>query len=608
MSRLARLSLLTTVLTFLAVTAGGLVRATGSGLGCPGWPRCFGRWIPPANAHSIIEMSHRYLVSLSIWAAVAVCVSALVWHRRDRVTFGLGLAIVPLFAAQAALGAYVVHRKLTAWTVVAHLALAMVVVGLLILLTVHLVARGRALPLAADRRMVRLASAAALSAFGLMLLGSYVTGRGAGLAFTDWPLMHGRVIPDLSETTRVLQFSHRVVAALVGLFVGYVVIEARRRTGAIRRLGELAGALFVVEIIVGGLNVMTRLHSAVVTTHLALSSLIWGTLVTLIAVARRTPVPAALTVPEAGLVDARPASSVAERVVAYVALTKPRIVELLLITTVPTMVVAARGVPSGWLVLATLLGGSLAAGGANAINMYVDRDIDRLMKRTRHRPLVTGAVPPANALFFGITLNVLAFVELANLVNPLSAALAVSATLFYVFVYTLWLKRSSVSNIVIGGAAGAVPVLVGWAAVTGSLGLAPLVLFAIIFWWTPPHFWALAIRYRDDYAAADVPMLPVVGGFRKTARQIVVYTVLLWALTLLFYPVGRMGDLYLAAAVFLGGIFTYQAFALWRRVVDAPPDGMRDASGAAMRLFGYSISYLALLFAAMAVDQLIVHG
>src|SRR5438128_8602919 len=158
MSRLARLSLLTTVLTFLAVTAGGLVRATGSGLGCPGWPRCFGRWIPPANAHSIIEMSHRYLVSLSISAAVAVCVSAVVWHRRDRVTFGLGLAIVPLFAAQAALGAYVVHRELTAWTVVAHLALAMVVVGLLILLTVHLVARGMALPVLADRRMVHLAS------------------------------------------------------------------------------------------------------------------------------------------------------------------------------------------------------------------------------------------------------------------------------------------------------------------------------------------------------------------------------------------------------------------------------------------------------------------
>src|SRR5438552_4277052 len=276
------------------------------------------------------------------------------------------------------------------------------------------------------------------------------------------------------------------------------------------------------------------------------------------------------------------------RVRAYVALTKPRIVELLLVTTVPTMVVAARGLPSGWLVLATLAGGSLAAGGANALNMVADRDIDRLMRRTQGRPLVTGALTPRAALTFGLILEAVAFLELWALVNPLSAALAVSATLFYVFVYTLWLKRSSVSNIVIGGAAGAVPVLVGWAAVTGSLGLAPLVLFAIIFWWTPPHFWALAIRYRDDYAAADVPMLPVVRTLPETARQILIYTVILWLVTILFYPVGHMGDLYLAAALLLGGVFTYKAVQLARQ---ASPQR-------AMRLFGYSISYLTLLFAA----------
>src|SRR5205823_12698649 len=241
-----------------------------------------------------------------------------------------------------------------------------------------------------------------------------------------------------------------------------------------------------------------------------------------------------------------------------------------------------RGVPSGWLLLATLLGGSLAAGGANAINMYVDRDIDRLMKRTRHRPLVTGAVPPANALFFGITLNVLAFVELANLVNPLSAALAVSATLFYVFVYTLWLKRSSVSNIVIGGAAGAVPVLVGWAAVTGGLGLAPWVLFAIVFFWTPPHFWALAMRYTKDYAAAGVPMLPVVRGERETTWNILLYSVLLVAITLLLFPVARMGAIYLAAAAGLGAVFVAKAARLWRRTSPA----------LAWSLFRYSINYL----------------
>jgi protoheme IX farnesyltransferase len=278
-----------------------------------------------------------------------------------------------------------------------------------------------------------------------------------------------------------------------------------------------------------------------------------------------------------------------------VALTKPRIIELLLVTTVPTMVVAARGVPSGWLVLATLLGGSLAAGGANAINMYADRDIDRLMQRTSNRPLVTGEVTPRAALTFALVLEALAFAELWTLVNLLSAVLAISATLFYVFVYTLWLKRSSVQNIVIGGAAGAVPVLVGWAAVTDRLELAPWVLFAVIFAWTPPHFWALAIRYREDYAAADVPMLPVVRSLHQTARQIVAYTVVLWAITLVFAPVGHMGGLYLAAAVGLGAAYTWKAVQLLR-----DPTSQR-----AMQLFGWSITYLSVLFAAMALDQLL---
>src|SRR3954469_16176889 len=209
------------------------------------------------------------------------------------------------------------------------------------------------------------------------------------------------------------------------------------------------------------------------------------------------------------------------RLAAYVALTKPRIIELLLVTTVPAMIVAERGMPATWLVLATLVGGTLAAAGANATNMVIDRDIDKLMRRTSKRPLVTGEITPRNALIFAVALELGAAVWLALVVNPLSAALAVAATLFYVFVYTIWLKRTSVQNIVIGGAAGAVPVLVGWAAVTNRLAGAPFAMFAIIFMWTPPHFWALAIRYKNDYAAAEVPMLPVVASFDDTAKKIV---------------------------------------------------------------------------------------
>jgi protoheme IX farnesyltransferase len=283
---------------------------------------------------------------------------------------------------------------------------------------------------------------------------------------------------------------------------------------------------------------------------------------------------------------------VGARVGAYVALTKPRIIELLLVTTLPTMIVAKRGLPSVGLIVATLAGGALAAGGANAINMYVDRDIDGIMHRTRNRPLVTGAIHPRNGLIFALALEVVAFAELWAFVNLLSAVLATSATLFYVFVYTLWLKRTSSQNIVIGGAAGAVPVLVGWAAVTGTLNWTPLVLFALIFLWTPPHFWALAVKYRDDYRAAGVPMLPAVATVAGTARQIVVYSVALVAVSLVLAPVASLGLVYVIGASVLGVLFIALAVELW----------MQPTAKVAMRLFRFSITYLTLLFVVMAID------
>jgi protoheme IX farnesyltransferase len=283
---------------------------------------------------------------------------------------------------------------------------------------------------------------------------------------------------------------------------------------------------------------------------------------------------------------------------AYVALTKPRIIELLLVTTVPTMIVAEGGMPSVALMVATVIGGTLAAGGANAINMYVDRDIDAVMERTKGRPLVTGDVTPRAALTFAIAIEVLAFVELWALVNLLSAVLAVAACLFYVFIYTLWLKRTSTQNIVIGGAAGAAPVLIGWAAVTNELDWAPVVMFLIIFIWTPPHFWALAIRYREDYSAASVPMLPAVTSLRSTAVQILAYSVVLWGVTLVLAPVADLGAIYVAVALITGGLFCWMSLGL-----------LRDpAPGRAMRLFGYSITYLTALFVAMAVDVLVRSG
>jgi protoheme IX farnesyltransferase len=280
---------------------------------------------------------------------------------------------------------------------------------------------------------------------------------------------------------------------------------------------------------------------------------------------------------------------------AYLTLTKPRIIELLLVTTVPAMVLARRSVPSGWLIAATLIGGTIAAGGANALNQYLDRDIDEVMRRTRHRPIPSHEIEPNRALIFGSVLGVVAFLWLALLVNLLAASLAIAALAFYVLVYTMWLKRSSRQNIVIGGAAGAVPVLVGWAAVTGRVGVAAWVMFAIVFMWTPPHFWALAMRYERDYAAAGVPMLPVVAGRRTTTTHIVVYTVALVAVTLALYPLGRMGLIYLGSAAALGAAFIAGALTLH----------LRPTLARAMALFRFSIAYLALLFAAVAVDALV---
>ena len=306
----------------------------------------------------------------------------------------------------------------------------------------------------------------------------------------------------------------------------------------------------------------------------------------------------ASALPDAAIL-VRPRRTALRTVAGYVALTKPRIIELLLVTTVPTMILAAGGFPSWRLVVLTLLGGSLAAGSANALNMYLDRDIDGLMGRTERRPLVTGDVSPRGAVVFGVALGALSVLQLATTVNVLSAVLALGAILFYVFVYTLVLKRRTPQNIVWGGAAGCMPVLIGWAAVRGSLSWAPVVLFGVIFLWTPPHYWPLSLRYRDDYAAARVPMLGVVASPVEVARQCVAYTWAMVACSLLLVPVAPTGPVYAVGAVLLGGVFLLETYKLLGRaragVAQIQP----------MRVFHWSITYLTLLFVLVAVDPFV---
>jgi heme o synthase len=279
----------------------------------------------------------------------------------------------------------------------------------------------------------------------------------------------------------------------------------------------------------------------------------------------------------------------------YLQLTKPRVIELLLVTTLPAMILAARELPSVALIAEVLVGGALAAGGANTINCWIERDRDHLMRRTARRPLPSGRIAPERALVFGLLLEVAAFALLWGTVNLLSAVLAVSAMLFYVFVYTIWLKPRSPQNIVIGGAAGAVPVLVGWAAVTGDLAAPAWVLFAIVFFWTPPHFWALSLKYFDDYQAAGIPMLPVAKGVDVALRQIVAYSVVVFATTLTLPLVADTGAIYLGAAILLGLVFMWRAFQLARH----------NTPERAIKFFTLSNLYLATLFAAIAVDTLV---
>ncbi|HEY1332476.1 MAG TPA: heme o synthase [Actinomycetota bacterium] len=642
MKRLRILSAVTTAATFALVAVGGAVRATGSGLGCPGWPKCYGHWFPPfgqhgsALEHALIEYSHRFLTSLVVALIAWLVIEA--WRRggagrRAGVRAG-GTAAMVLILVQAGLGAAVVKSELNPVLVTVHYANAMLLVAALVFATVAAFVDLRGYRAeGAKRRFAGHALGVTLATYVLIILGTYVRGRNAGLVFSDWPLMGGRAVPDFSIPLAAVQFAHRFAALLV--FAGIAALTAlawgrERDRPPVRTFALLSGGLFVVQILAGAALIWTHLSPGSRVAHETIGSLVWGALVATTVLAYRLrparrdePVvdlepPGMARAPIAGgsggvalatapaLTEAEVAAPPAppeprarpawlEHAGAYLALTKPRIIVLLLITTVPAMILAAEGWPSTALVLATLFGGTLAAGSANAINCYIDRDIDELMRRTRRRPLPAHRVDPRRALAFGVALGVASFVFLALTVNVLAASLALAANVFYVFVYTLGMKRHTPQNIVIGGAAGAMPVLVGWAAVTGRVGLPAVIMFLIVFYWTPPHFWALSIRYEADYRAAGVPMLPVVRGLDETTRQILLYSMLLFAVTLLLYPIARLGALYLAAAVALGVWLLWDAVRL-RRLRTVPN---------AMRLFHHSNTYLALLFAAVAADPLV---
>jgi protoheme IX farnesyltransferase len=594
MSRFTTLAAIAVAMTYLLVVVGAVVRATGSGLGCPEWPTCHGSWIPPLDdPHAVIEWSHRTVAALT-GGVVALLALVVVLRHRDRPALVVGsVAAAGLVLFQAWLGKVTVESQLSGEIVTAHLATAM---GLLaILLFVWVRSRHPAVVPAPGgwSGFTVLAALSALGVYGLMLLGAHVTATGSALVFEDWPFMDGTLFPVLDPGV-LPHVLHRWASVAVGLLVAGLVLAAHRGREArpLRRLATAAGALYLVQVVLGGAQVLTGLAPWTQVAHVAFGAAVFGVLATLAMTAHYLGRLASATA-----LGGEPAAAPRKDVLrAYVALTKPRIIELLLVTTVPTMVLAQGGIPPLPLIGAVLVGGTLAAGGANAINQYLDRDIDERMRRTRNRPLPRHAVAPREALAFGLLLSVVSFGWLAVTVNLLSALLAASAIVFYAVVYTAVLKRSTPQNIVIGGAAGCVPVLVAWAAVTNTVGLPALVLFAVIFVWTPPHFWALALRYRSDYEAAGVPMLPVVSGEVETARQILLYSLVLVAVSLVLMPAAGMGLVYLVAAIGLGA-----GFVAWALRVRRSP----AAGPSAIGLFRYSTLYLTLLFAAVAADTLV---
>ncbi len=610
-NRFQKLTAATIGMTFLLVTIGVFVRATDAGLGCPDWPFCYGQVIPPLDdPKAWYEWIHRTVAAALGVMVLGIVVLAFVDYRRQLAVVIPSVGALGLVVFQAWLGRETVRLGNSGESVTAHLAAAMALFGLLIFILVRTMYPSRILGSGGSQRFTLLAAFGAASVFALLLFGSHVTATDSALIYPDWPLMGGSLFPPLTDVSSA-HVLHRWIAVVVGVIVAIVALAAWRTQRAhpnLVRLALLAAVLYVVQAVVGGLQVLTQLAEWTQVAHVALGAVVWGLMAGLtfasFYIARTQGL--ATTGPGAGTHTAdEPAgstspSSITDTIRAYIGLTKPRIIELLLITTVPAMFLAAHGVPPLDLVFWTLIGGSLAAGSANAINCYVDRDIDILMVRTRRRPLPAHQVTPENAVLFGIVLGVVALLVMAWFVNLLAAFLTLLAIGFYVVIYTLLLKRTTPQNIVIGGAAGALPPVIGWAAVTGDVEVPALLLFALIFYWTPPHFWALAVKIRKDYAAAGVPMLPVVRGIAETTRQIGLYTVLLVAISLVLFAVARMGLVYLVAAVSLGVIFLWQAYRLWRVGTSE-----EESTAGAIRLYRYSISYLTLLMLAVAVDTIV---
>jgi heme o synthase len=592
--RLLRGLLLTSaILVYLTIVLGGIVRASGSSGACLEWPACYGQWLPPRDPNALIDYTHRLTSLLSIPLVLGAAILAWRGWRNEP------LISLSLFAALALLGIQAIFGGAVAGLSgksVQHLATS-VHLGLSLLIQAGLLAASVAIfyrqssPLAYRTPFARFSLLTLFAIFILLVSGAVVSATGSGQACASWPLCGGSLIP--STPNGWIQMSHRIIVGATSLLVGILLIQAWRtqRSAAPALVSSTAvAALFFAQALMGGYSFAHGSPAYMISLHEGTAVAAWAAMVVQVisvGMTRRTV--------EDEQADA--ASIIGRKGLArdFLMLTKPVVVALLLVTTFAGMVIGKQAWPSFTLAFWTLLGGAMAAGGSGAINQYIDRNDDGKMQRTEKRPLPAGRLTPGEALAFGMAMCISSFYLTVAFVNLLAALLVLAGIIYYVLLYSIFLKKATVQNIVIGGGAGAIPPLVGWAAATGSLNFPSLFLFAVVFMWTPPHFWSLALVRRKDYARAGVPMLPVVRGERETRWQILIYTLELVGLSLLLPVFGLGKGLYIVAALALGGLLLVSAWRVWKK----------GGNKTAWKMYRYSSMYLAFLFFALMADRLL---
>jgi protoheme IX farnesyltransferase len=613
-----RLTLATAVAIWLLIVLGGMVRVTDSGTGCGNsWPMCHGNLFPSLEYHELVEWNHR-LAGVVVGILMAVTgISTLLWFRKPRRLLFFALAAGVTYVTQAVLGGITVLLNLDHAWVAAHMGNSMLLMASVTLLA--LFARIGPIEKNSFSTLIRwLALGTLIWTYIALFTGSAVIGTESELSCAAWPQCQTDQLFPVTPQEWV-NYGHRLAVGLSDIMLlalAVVIWRSGRRDKRVMRSVHLLGVLYVSQVFLGAFTIWLGAPAYMKGAHLALAAATWAALVILSVLLWVSPVPRNQKDPDSpdGPIHKHKKAKpdrlkwVPEPVKDYVSLMRVRVIPLLLIPTVAAMLIAAVQfpVPAGqtlWeLIIWTSIGGILTTGGAHTINQFLEQDLDARMRRTKRRPLVTGRISPKGALIFGVSLTVGGVALLWLMVNPVASMLSLAGNLFYVVVYTMWLKRTTVQNIVIGGAAGAVPPLVGWAAITGNIGLPAVLFFAIIFFWTPAHFWALALVRREDYEAAGVPMLPAVKGDLVTQRSILFYAVLLVITSVLPFMINALSWLYLVTALLLGWVLVNKSVQLLRK------GKLSGTQARAMKLFKFSNTYLALLYLVMVVDRLIALG